>query len=210
MKKNLLLLLLLLSTTLFSQSKKVSVFPINRTLKLGNVATGNGTEKILVRDLKGFVKEIDKSLIVPTLSVSPNLQEVLVNGNTYSASGNYDSVYMSFTNSYPTSNNIKFTADSGISIVNSSLPSVQSRLNYGSLMLSNSTYTMILTIPNSPQVGQGVLVAPVGSGTLTAITQGTLANPNTAGNFGMLMTDGNYLYICISQGVWKKVQLSNL
>lgn len=63
---------------------------ISKPLKLTSVPTGSSTDKVLVRDTAGMVKQVDKHTLVgePIPPVVPTLQQVLTAGSTAIIPGN--------------------------------------------------------------------------------------------------------------------------
>jgi len=183
--------------------------PINRFLKLNRVNSGTGTEKILVRSSNGLVKEVDKSLIVSSVNALQDLQSVLDTGKTFVGSGSFSAPYASFTNSYFGSNNIFLDANDGIT-VKSTIPSVQTKIAAGKVTIKegNQETNIVATANYTPGSFSNVVNICPQNGTVPVIVNGYPAPGNNLGSFGMLMTDGNKLYICLSQGVWKEIPLN--
>lgn len=205
-----LLLGLFVSCMSISQTTK----NINYKMRLNAIpvlpAFSPNTDKILVRGSDKILKEVDRAVMFPLNPLAtPDLQTVLTNGNTYSGTGTFSENYMQLSNSYPFSEKITFSADKGLEFDAGTV--ARSRLTHGALIFTYNGFTTSLVAPTDGNSGGGgVLTLPAVTGNLTAIMQGYPANPNNFGKLGLMMTDGTYLYICISQGVWKKVALTDL
>lgn len=210
MKTLFLTLALVIGMLTANQSVAQATKSINYKMKLRAVPLASNfsptTDKLLVRGSDKILKEVDKSLVFQTTSVAinpvptPDLQAVLNAGNTYAGTGSYSEKYMEMNNSYPFSQKFTFSSDQGLIFDAGTRAKI--KITHGGLTYIYNGFTTSLVSPTDGDVGSGaVLNLPAVSGTVSAIVQGQPVNPNNFGKLGLMMTDGNYLYICISQGV---------